>query len=95
MEKVDLAEKLALIRDPWRPKVVAALNGQELKRVKFEGTFVWHCAERACASRYSVLPLSATLAPPPPVSCSVALFEPGVSGRKRTTRSSSSPASSS
>jgi mannose-6-phosphate isomerase-like protein (cupin superfamily) len=39
---VDVAEKLALITDHWRPKVVAELNGQEVKLVKFQGTFVWH-----------------------------------------------------
>jgi mannose-6-phosphate isomerase-like protein (cupin superfamily) len=42
MEKVNLAAKLALITEHWRPKVVAALNGQEVKLVKFQGTFVWH-----------------------------------------------------
>ena len=42
MEKVDVAEKLALIEEHWRPKVVAELNGQEVKLVKFQGTFVWH-----------------------------------------------------
>jgi len=42
MEKVILAEKLALITEHWRPKVVAALNGQEVKLAKFQGAFVWH-----------------------------------------------------
>ena len=42
MEKVNLADKLALIREHWRPKVVGELNGQEVKLVKFQGTFVWH-----------------------------------------------------
>lgn len=42
MEKVNLAEKLELITEHWRPKVVAELNGQELKLVKFQGEFVWH-----------------------------------------------------
>lgn len=46
MEKVDLAEKLALITEHWRPKVVAELNGQEVKLVKFQGEFVWHRHER-------------------------------------------------
>ncbi|MDZ4753344.1 MAG: cupin domain-containing protein [Phycisphaerae bacterium] len=41
-EPVNIAEKLALIAEHWRPKVVAALNGQEVKLVKFQGTFVWH-----------------------------------------------------
>jgi mannose-6-phosphate isomerase-like protein (cupin superfamily) len=46
MEKVNLAEKLALITEHWRPKIVAELNGQEVKLVKFRGTFVWHQHER-------------------------------------------------
>jgi mannose-6-phosphate isomerase-like protein (cupin superfamily) len=42
MDKVNLAEKLARIHEHWRPKVVGALNGQEVKLVKFRGEFVWH-----------------------------------------------------
>jgi mannose-6-phosphate isomerase-like protein (cupin superfamily) len=42
MNKVNLAEKLAKITEHWRPKVVAELNGQEVKLAKFQGTFVWH-----------------------------------------------------
>jgi mannose-6-phosphate isomerase-like protein (cupin superfamily) len=38
----DLAAKFACLSEPWRPHVVAALNGQELKVVKVEGTFPWH-----------------------------------------------------
>ena len=41
-DKVNLGEKLALITEHWRPKVVGELNGQEAKLVKFQGTFVWH-----------------------------------------------------
>ena len=41
-EKVVLAEKLALITEHWRPQVVAELNGQAVKLVKFQGEFVWH-----------------------------------------------------
>ena len=40
--KGSLEEKFALIREHWRPKVVAELNGQELKLVKFAGVFPWH-----------------------------------------------------
>lgn len=46
MDKVSLAEKLALITEHWRPKVVAELNGQEVKLVKFQGEFVWHRHEQ-------------------------------------------------
>ena len=42
MDKINLADKLALIREHWRPRVVGALNGQEVKLVKFRGEFVWH-----------------------------------------------------
>src|SRR5215813_10462063 len=42
MEKVSLTDKLALITEHWRPKIVGALNGQEVKLVKFQGEFVWH-----------------------------------------------------
>lgn len=42
MDKVNLREKLAQIGEHWRPKVVGALNGQEVKLVKFKGEFVWH-----------------------------------------------------
>ena len=42
MDKVNLAEKLALFQDRWSPKVVGELNGQHVKLVKFQGEFVWH-----------------------------------------------------
>lgn len=42
INKVNLAEKLSLIREHWRPKIVGELNGQEVKLVKFKGEFVWH-----------------------------------------------------
>jgi mannose-6-phosphate isomerase-like protein (cupin superfamily) len=46
MKKTSLDEKFAMIREHWRPKVVAQLNGQELKLVKFAGIFPWHLHER-------------------------------------------------
>jgi mannose-6-phosphate isomerase-like protein (cupin superfamily) len=42
MNKVNLAEKLALLSDHWNPRVVGELNGQHVKLVKFNGEFVWH-----------------------------------------------------
>jgi len=42
MIKASLAEKFALIQEHWRPKVIAELNGQEVKLVKFAGVFPWH-----------------------------------------------------
>jgi len=47
MDKVNVAEKLASFWDHWRPRVVAELNGQELKLVKLRGEFVWHSHEEA------------------------------------------------
>jgi len=42
MTKINLASAFAQLTDHWRPKVVAELNGQEVKLVKFAGEFVWH-----------------------------------------------------
>ena len=42
MDKVNIAEKLALFAEHWSPKVVGELNGQHVKLVKFQGDFVWH-----------------------------------------------------
>ena len=42
MDKVNLTEGFAKIAEHWRPRVVAELNGQEVKLVKFEGPFIWH-----------------------------------------------------
>ena len=46
-EKVDVSKKFALFADHWRPRVVATLNGQEVKLVKVRGTFPWHRHEDA------------------------------------------------
>ncbi len=42
MEKVNVADKLALFHEHWSPKIVGELNGQHVKLVKFQGEFVWH-----------------------------------------------------
>lgn len=42
MDVVNLAEKFALIHEPWVPKIVGELNGQQVKLAKLEGEFVWH-----------------------------------------------------
>ena len=41
-DKINLTRKFALFTDHWRPKVVAALNGQEIKLIKVQGEFPWH-----------------------------------------------------
>jgi len=42
VNKISVAEKLATFSEHFRPKVIAELNGQEVKVVKFKGSFVWH-----------------------------------------------------
>jgi len=41
-DKVNLADKLALLERPWVPTIVGELNGQCIKVVRFEGEYVWH-----------------------------------------------------
>ena len=42
MTAASLDEKFSRITEHWRPRVVAELNGQEVKLVKFQGEFPWH-----------------------------------------------------
>ena len=42
MDKISVAEKLGTFTEHFSPKVIAELNGQEVKVVKFKGSFVWH-----------------------------------------------------
>jgi mannose-6-phosphate isomerase-like protein (cupin superfamily) len=42
MNKISLDEKFALFDEHWRPKTIAALNGQEVRIVKVKGEFPWH-----------------------------------------------------
>jgi mannose-6-phosphate isomerase-like protein (cupin superfamily) len=42
MNKINLNDKLSLIKDHWNPRIVGQLNGQYLKLVKFIGPFTWH-----------------------------------------------------
>lgn len=46
MNRISLAEKFGLFSDHWNPRIVAALNGQHVKLVKFRGEFVWHRHEQ-------------------------------------------------
>src|SRR5437773_12416619 len=46
MCKGSLTEKFSMIQEHWRPKVIAQLNGQEVKLVKFQGVFPWHHHEQ-------------------------------------------------
>jgi mannose-6-phosphate isomerase-like protein (cupin superfamily) len=42
IDKIRLADKLAAFTDHFSPKVIADLNGQQVKLVKLVGSFVWH-----------------------------------------------------
>jgi mannose-6-phosphate isomerase-like protein (cupin superfamily) len=42
VQKINLSEKLALFDEQWSPKIIAELNGQQVKLAKLAGTFVWH-----------------------------------------------------
>ena len=42
MEPVNIPAKFGLFSEHWRPKVVAQLNGQEVKLIKVQGVFPWH-----------------------------------------------------
>jgi mannose-6-phosphate isomerase-like protein (cupin superfamily) len=41
-DKVNLAEKLALIEKPFSPKIIGELNDHKLELAKVKGEFVWH-----------------------------------------------------
>lgn len=47
LQPVILERELDVVSEPWRPRVVAQLNGQEVKVVKLKGAFVWHQHEDA------------------------------------------------
>lgn len=42
MEKINIAEKLELIKKHWDPRIVGELNGQHVRLAKFQGEFIWH-----------------------------------------------------
>lgn len=41
-EKINLAEKLALLEKPYEPGTVGVINDYKLQVVKVKGPFVWH-----------------------------------------------------
>lgn len=42
MDKINIEDKLSMFADYWNPRIVAELNGQQVKLAKFKGEFVWH-----------------------------------------------------
>ena len=45
MEIINIAEKLDSFSEHWNPKIIAELNGQEIRIAKLKGEFVWHSHE--------------------------------------------------
>ena len=43
---VNLNDKFSTFSEHWSPKVVGALNGQQVKLAKFQGEFVMHHHEQ-------------------------------------------------
>jgi mannose-6-phosphate isomerase-like protein (cupin superfamily) len=41
-DKINLAAKLALLEEPYKPGIVGYLNDYKLQIVKVKGPFVWH-----------------------------------------------------
>jgi len=41
-DKVNIAEKLALISDHWNPRIAGEFQGMHIRLVKLLGEFVWH-----------------------------------------------------
>jgi mannose-6-phosphate isomerase-like protein (cupin superfamily) len=42
MTAVNLDQKFSCFTEHWRPKLIASLNGQEVRIVKVQGVFPWH-----------------------------------------------------
>lgn len=42
MDKVSISDKLKLVNEYWKPKVVGELNDSYVKVAKLKGEFLWH-----------------------------------------------------
>jgi mannose-6-phosphate isomerase-like protein (cupin superfamily) len=47
MHSTHIPTKLASFSECWSPKIVASLNGQEVKLARLSGAFVWHKHDEA------------------------------------------------
>ena len=47
IKKINIDEKFSKFSEHFRPKIVAALNGQEFKLAKIQGEYPWHSHEDA------------------------------------------------
>ncbi len=45
VDTITLADKLAMIREQWSPKIIAELNDSHVKLARLQGEFVWHAHE--------------------------------------------------
>lgn len=42
MDSIDLDHQLSRFDDHWSPRIIASLNGQDVKVAKFLGAYHWH-----------------------------------------------------
>lgn len=42
MDKVSISDKLKLVNEYWKPKVIGELNDSYVKVAKLKGEFLWH-----------------------------------------------------
>lgn len=42
MNRINIKEKLTCFDDHWNPRIIAELNGQQVKLAKLKGEFIWH-----------------------------------------------------
>ena len=42
MTSINLQSKFDMVHDYWKPRIIAELNGQQVKLSKVKGVFVWH-----------------------------------------------------
>ena len=45
MKIINIAEKFDSFSEHWKPKIIAELNGQQIRIAKLKGEFVWHSHE--------------------------------------------------
>lgn len=42
IRKVNIEERFSTFSETWSPKIVAELNGQQVKLARLDGEFIWH-----------------------------------------------------
>ena len=42
MKAISIEQKFGLFEAQWTPKIIAQLNGQDVKLAKIQGEFMWH-----------------------------------------------------